>query len=106
MTDKTNLFQIWNLSRKSGKSPSEILKVKEWASDLLGIEDNWTPFQFDDAIYYFGSWFENQIAEGKKPENLLSNKSADEITEDDNRRNIELLLGNAVIAGVDYHKST
>lgn len=81
------------------------MRIKEWASDFLGIEDNWTPIQFDDAVYYFGSWFENQLAEGKSAKTLLSNKTSEEITEDDNKRNIDMLLGNALIGGVDFHKS-
>lgn len=40
-----------------------MLGIKEWASEMIGAEDLWTPFMFDSAVSYFGIWVENKLNE-------------------------------------------
>lgn len=35
--------------------------MKEWASSLIGIEDDWTPIQFDEAVVMFGQRIESML---------------------------------------------
>jgi hypothetical protein len=49
------------VAKASGVSPSSLLNLKAWASALIGMEDTWTPMQFDAAVSYFGVWVENRM---------------------------------------------
>jgi hypothetical protein len=46
--------------------PSQLLGVQEWASNLLGTLDTWTPLMFNRAITWAGRWMEGRLAETEK----------------------------------------
>lgn len=45
-------------------------------SKLLGLETPWGAWQLDETVMWFGRRIENSLAEGKKLEELLSEKLA------------------------------
>lgn len=54
---------IWATSRATRQSPSELLNIEQWASEMLGMPDMWTPMQFDAALSYFGGSIESKLQE-------------------------------------------
>lgn len=54
---------IWTVSRATRQAPSELLGVRAWASERLGMPDFWTALQFDAAVSYFGNWIESRLNE-------------------------------------------
>lgn len=60
------MYSLWQLSQETHRAPSEIVRVREWASQMMGFEDTWTPYQFDRAVVWFGIWVENHLAERDK----------------------------------------
>lgn len=56
------MWAIWSVSRTTRQAPSQLLHIGEWAAELAGMPyDEWTPFQFDAAVSYFGVWVENKL---------------------------------------------
>ncbi len=67
MTKRSNLWQAWTLSQAYNKLPSEVYKLSK-------KYDDWTCFQFDNAIAYFGRWIDarlNEIDDKGKPRHQL-----------------------------------
>lgn len=46
--------------------PSKFLGIKKWASRLLGLKDEWTSIQFDNAVSFLGVYIENKLNETTK----------------------------------------
>lgn len=52
---------LWSVSRAARVPPSDLLNLDEWASNLIGMEDIWTPLQFNAAVSLFGNWIEGKL---------------------------------------------
>ena len=52
------------MSKTTGQAPSSLLKLPLWASDRLGgLDDIWTPYQFDNAVSALGNTVESLLGE-------------------------------------------
>ena len=47
------------------KPPSDILNVRRLSDELTGLgdDDDWTCYQFDNAVTMFGRWVESKLSE-------------------------------------------
>lgn len=55
------------MSKTTGQAPSEILRLHRWASEQLGgLDDIWTPYQFNNAVSALGNTVESLLAEVDK----------------------------------------
>ncbi len=52
------------MAKATGQSPSQLLRISEWAARKLGMPyDWWTGYMLDAAVSLFGTWIENRLAE-------------------------------------------
>ena len=47
------------------QAPNQLLNLRRLSHELtgLGLDDEWTCYQFDSAVLYFGTWAENRMNE-------------------------------------------
>ena len=60
---KSNLYQLWMLQKTMGIRPSKLLRINQWASELIGMRDCWTAYALDHAVMTFGIYIDNKLHE-------------------------------------------
>lgn len=49
-------------SKSTFQSPSQVLRIGEWAGEMIGFEYDWlTAYLFDGAITMFGNYVEGKL---------------------------------------------
>jgi len=82
------MWSVWTVAKSTGRSPSDIVGVAEWATTKIGMPDLWTVYQFDHAVSFFGNTIESMLTETVGPkhtpryrlEDLLQDNRQDSVS--------------------------